>query len=285
MVRVLQLALGALCSLMACAAPSTPIDAERLALELARRPAVLLGEVHDNVGQHGVRAEAFRRLLIAGARPAVAFEQFDRERQPDIDRARRERAPEGRSLADHVIAQARTPKDNWDWAQYRPFVEMALQFDLPIVAANLSRSDASRVAREGVAAVFAEPERRRLGLERIDDELQSEHERIARSAHCNLLPTSTLPGLARAQIARDAVLAQALRSHLAGGVVLLTGNGHARRDVGVPRHLTADERLQVWSIGLLEQGTDERAKVYDVAFLTPAQPRSDPCAQLKPRSG
>ena len=285
-VRVAQFGLGALCTLTACGAlpTSAPADAERLAAELARRPGVLLGEVHDNVGQHGLRAEALRRLLANGARPAIAFEQFDRERQPDIDRARRERPPAGGSLADHVIAQARAPKDNWDWPQYRRFLELALQFDLPIVAANLSRADASRVAREGVAAVFAEPERRRLGLDRIDDALQSAHERIAQTAHCNLLPTSALPGLARAQIARDAVLAQALRLHLAGGVVLLTGNGHVRRDVGVPRHLTADERSQTWSIGLLEQGTDERAKLYDVAFLTPEQPRADPCAQLKPRS-
>src|SRR5512139_2798985 len=144
-------------------------DAQSLAQAMARRPAVLLGEVHDNAAQHAVRAEALRRLLEGGARPAIAFEQFDRERQGDIDRARREPPTEERTLAEHVIAQARAPKDSWDWARYRPFVELALQYDLPIVAANLSRSAATRVAREGPGAVFTEAERAELALDRFED--------------------------------------------------------------------------------------------------------------------
>lgn len=271
--------------LMGCAIPATPVDERALAAELARRPSALLGEVHDNVYQHRMRADALRRLLEQGARPAIAFEQFDRERQPDIDRARTEAPPDGRSLAAHVIDQARPAKSSWDWTQYQPFVELALRYELPIVAANLSRADASRVARDGVGAVFDAAEQRRLGLDRADEHLQRTHESIARDAHCRLLPESALVGLARAQVARDAVLADALRSHPDRGVILLTGNGHARRDVGVPRHLTATERQRVWSIGLLEEGSADRSTFYDVAFLTPRQERPDPCAALKPKSG
>ena len=264
-----------------CATPP-PLDGERLAVELARSPVVLLGEVHDNVVQHQVRADALRRLLEGGARPAIAFEQFDRERQADIDRARREPPPEGRSLADHVIAQARAPKDSWDWARYRPFVELALQYDLPIVAANLSRSAAARVAREGPNAVFTEAERAELALDRFDDIL-AKHEQVVQVGHCNMLPKSALPGMARAQIARDAVLAKSLRPYLARGVVLLTGNGHARRDIGVPRHLAAEDQPRAWSIGLLEEGNEERSRLFDVALVSPAQDRPDPCAALKPK--
>jgi uncharacterized iron-regulated protein len=264
-----------------CATPP-PLDGDRLAAELARRPVVLLGEVHDNVVQHRIRAEALGRLLAGGARPAIAFEQFDRERQADIDRARREPPPEGHSLADHVIAQARAPKDSWDWSRYRPFVELALQYDLPIVAANLSRTAAARVAREGPNAVFTEAERAELALDRFEDIL-AKHERVVQVGHCNMLPKSALPGLARAQIARDAVLAQSLRPYLGRGVILLTGNGHARRDIGVPRHLPATDQPRAWSIGLLEEGTEERSALFDVAFVSPEQDRPDPCAALQPK--
>ena len=279
--RHLLLLLACLPLFAGCATPP-PLDEDRLAVELARRPVVLLGEVHDNVVQHRVRAEALRRLLEGGARPAIAFEQFDRERQGDIDRARREPSPEGRSLADHVIAQARAPKDSWDWARYRPFVELALQFDLPIVAANLSRSAASRVAREGPDAVFTGAERADLALDRFDDIL-AVHEAVVQVGHCNMLPQSALPGLARAQIARDAVLAKSLRPYLQRGVVLLTGNGHARRDIGVPRHLAAEDQPRAWSIGLLEAGNEDRSPLFDVALVSPAQDRPDPCAALKPK--
>jgi uncharacterized iron-regulated protein len=279
--RPLLFVLAAVPVFAGCAAP-LPLDEDRLAAELARRPVVLLGEVHDNVVQHRIRAEALRRLLASGARPAIAFEQFDRERQGDIDRARRESPPEGRSLADHVIAQARAPKDTWDWARYRPFVELALQYDLPIVAANLSRSTAARVARAGPDTVFTEAERAELALDRFDD-MVAKHERIVQVGHCDMLPKSVLPGMARAQIARDAVLAKSLRPYHERGVILLTGNGHARRDIGVPRHLAAEDQPRAWSIGLLEEGTEERLPLFDVAFVTPVQDRPDPCDALKPK--
>jgi uncharacterized iron-regulated protein len=269
--------------LIGCASPAAPVDEHALAAELARRPSALLGEVHDNEFQHRMRADALRLLLQQGARPAIAFEQFDRERQSDIDRARTEVPADGRSLAAHVIERGRTPKTTWDWAQYEPFVELALRFDLPIVAANLSRADATRVARDGVDAVFDAEEQRRLGLDRLDASLQHTHESIAREAHCRLLPETALAGLARAQIARDAVLADAFRRHPERGAILLTGNGHARRDIGVPRHLTAAERVRVWSIGLIEAGSEDRAGFYDVAFLTPRHERADPCAALRPK--
>jgi uncharacterized iron-regulated protein len=227
-----------------------------------------------------MRAGALRRLLESGARPAIAFEQFDRERQADIERARREAPAAGIALADHVIAAGRTPRDGWDWPQYRPFVELALEYDLPIIAANLSRSSAARVSREGAAAVFSEGERRELALDRFDDLLPAQ-EKIVQAGHCDLLPLSALPGLARAQIARDAVLAQSLRPYLARGVILLTGNGHARLDIGVPRHLPEQDRPRAWSIGLLEDGTSDGSSRFDVAFLTPPQERPDPCEGLR----
>jgi uncharacterized iron-regulated protein len=52
---------------------------------------VLLGEVHDNARQHELRSTALQRAFAAGWRPAIAMEQFDLDRQADIDRARRER--------------------------------------------------------------------------------------------------------------------------------------------------------------------------------------------------
>ena len=262
-------------------APRADFTEQALAQEMARRPVVLLGEVHDNAAQHATRAAALRLLLAGGARPAIAFEQFDRERQADIDRARHEAPPAGRPLAEHVIEQAR-PARGWDWALYRPFVELALEYDLPIVAANLSRADAVRVATQGFAAVFDEATRARFALDALPPQLLAAHERAVDDGHCNRMPADSLPAMARAQIARDLVLAQAIRPHFARGVVLLTGNGHARNDIGMPFFLSEAERSQVITIGLLERAAPdgEWAKHFDVAFSTPVQAREDPCATI-----
>ena len=51
----------------------------------------LLGEVHDNPEHHRLRAAALRHACEAGWRPAIVMEQFDVDRQPDLDRSRRDR--------------------------------------------------------------------------------------------------------------------------------------------------------------------------------------------------
>ena len=53
--------------------------------------------------QHALRAASLRKLVEAGARPVIAFEQFDSGVQDAIDPARRGRACD----VDHLIAQAR----------------------------------------------------------------------------------------------------------------------------------------------------------------------------------
>ncbi|MCU0764942.1 MAG: ChaN family lipoprotein, partial [Burkholderiaceae bacterium] len=151
-----------------------------------------------------------------------------------------------------MIEQAR-PARGWDWRLYRPFVELALEYELPIVAANLSRADAMRVAAQGFAAAFDEATRRRVALDALPPALLAAHEKAVDDGHCNRLPAEALPSMARAQIARDLALAEAIRPHIARGVVLLTGNGHARRDIGVPFFLGESERAQAVAIGLLER--------------------------------
>lgn len=265
------------------AAPATALPAEPQALADAIRgvPVVLLGEVHDNAAQHALRAEALARLVAAGARPAIAFEQLDRERQADVDRARRERPRD----VDWLIAQA-AGRDGWDWALYRPFLRLALDHDLPIVAANLSRADASRVIREGYGAAFDAPARAALGLDAIPADLLAAHEHEVDVGHCGLMPAAMLAPMARAQLARDAALARAIAPHAGGGgVVLLTGNGHARRDLGVARWLPPELRARTLAVGLLEPAAIASLPpgAFDRVVTTEAAPRSDPCEQLKGR--
>jgi len=283
--------------LAACASRSAgdgepAFTAENLALAMRRQPCVLLGEVHDNVAQHRVRAQALALLLADGARPAIAFEQFDREQQAAIEKAR---AAPGDDRAARVIEAA--GRGGWNWTLYRPFVALALQYELPIVAANLSRADAMQVGRaERFDPVFDAAAQRQLGLDRLPDDFLRRHEKVVDDGHCNTMPPHLLRALAKSQIARDATLLTSIRPHAARGVVLLTGNGHARADLGVPFLMTPDERARTLAVGLLEPPLPggesdagaadlERAKrQFDVAFVTPRQKRADPCAALRKRN-
>lgn len=93
----------------------------------------------------------------------------------------------------------------------------------------------------------------------------------------------------RAQIARDRALAESIAPYASGGVVLLTGNGHARTDIGVAHWLPAQARASSRSIALLGSGggTTEPPTHFDAYVLTTAVERPDPCkalgARMKPK--
>lgn len=265
------------------AATALAADPAAIAQAMQGHRVILLGEVHDSGLQHALRVAALRELVAGGARPALAFEQFDRERQGDIERARRERPRD----ADYLIAQAKAARSTWQWEFYRPFVELALEYDLPIVAANLSRGDAMKVATEGWSTLFDPAVRRRLQLDALPTKLRDAHARAIAGGHCDLLPASALPAMVQAQIARDVVLAEAIMPYAGRGVVLLTGNGHARRDIGVAHWLPADVQASALSIGILERApADALAKEvagFDRYVVTAPTPRSDPCKDLAQR--
>ncbi len=234
------------------------------------QPVVLLGEVHDNAAQHALRLQAFRALLARGARPVLALEQIDRERQGALDAllARQPRPNAGEVV--RAVGGA-----GWDWAFYTPFVALALEYRLPIVAANVSRDDARRVMNEGLAATGFDAA--------VPDALLAAQAEDIQASHCGTLDAAAARRMALAQIARDQYMAQVLERYAPHGVVLLAGDGHVRTDIGAPHWLDAATRARSESIGFVEAGDDDAP--YDRRIVTAAQPRPDPCAAMRARPG
>lgn len=254
--------------------------------QLRGNAIVLLGEVHDNAGHHRQRLAVLQRAFAAGWRPALVMEQFDRERQADIERARRERPRDAQYLIDQAALAGGAVRGNWDWAHYRPFIALALEHDVPLIAANLSNADAGKVVRGGLTAVFDAAALKALKLEQaVPAAMQLAQEREIDDGHCQALPPKMLPAMARAQMARDAVMASLLAQSAARGAVLIAGNGHVRRDIGVAHWLEPALRARVWSVGYLEHGNASLPEgAFDAVVRTQPAPRTDPCiAFAKPR--
>jgi uncharacterized iron-regulated protein len=256
--------IAALAAIVFCAACAAPPSSAPLRL---RQPVVLLGEVHDNAEQHALRLDALRAWLATGARPVLALEQFDRDRQPAID-ALLAQAP--RPDADALIAAA--GGKGWLWQHYRPFIALALEHGLPIVAANVPRDEARRVMRDGLAATGFRAD--------VPPAVLETQARDIEASHCGLLDSATAARMALAQVARDQFMARLLQAHADRGVVLLAGNGHVRTDIGVPLWLPAAVRARSEAIGVLERGDTDTA--YDRVVHTAVQARPDPCAAMRP---
>jgi uncharacterized iron-regulated protein len=247
----------------------------------------LLGEVHDNPGHHAARLKLLDALGESGLKPAVAFEQFDRVHDEAL-----QRLAGGDATAEDVARAVQFDRKSWNWDLYRPLVEAALRHRMPLRAANLSRAEAGRVAKEGMAALGA-PRISRLRLEAAwSAEKERRLQEIIYEGHCRSLPERLIPNMTTAQRARDATLAEALLEPSPDGAVLIAGNGHVRRDLGVPLYLQQGlPGVRIVSLGLLEveSGKDRAAeyfaagaeRTYDFAWFTPQSAREDPCKALR----
>ncbi len=251
-------------------------------LRASRPPAVLaLGEVHDHAGLHRLRLDWLRALVAAAPGMAIALEQLDVSRQHALDAARAAGVIDPRALA----LAGGFDFDGWTWPHYEPVIELALARGLPLVGANLPVAEVAAIARG--ARTGGEPP---AGWTPADEQAQR---RLLDEGHCGLMPPAALAPMARAQRARDAAMAQALARAAAAHrmpVVLLAGNGHVRRDLGVPRFLAAAGHAgTTLAVGFVEEtaGTGEAVAdgqgLYDWRVALPATPRPDPCEALRER--
>lgn len=263
--RTSALAVATIAIVSGCAGPApAPV-----APELRGSRIVLLGEVHDNAAQHALRLAAFRALLDSGARPALLMEQIDRERQGDLDRARAATPPpDAAALVDAVGGLP-----GWERRYYEPFIALALAHGLPIVGANVSRADARRVMSEGLAAAGFDA--------RVPADIAAAHVQEIVETHCGQVDRPTAERMATAQSARDQEMARLVARYADRGVVLLAGNGHVRKDVGVVRWLAPALRSETRAYGFVESDEAPQGGTFDRTIVTTAPPnRPDPCAAM-----
>ncbi len=244
------------------------------AQQAATADVLLLGETHDNGAGHQLRAAVLRQRIEAGWRPVIAMEQFDREQQPALDAAMRECAD-----ADCVIGKVIMGKATWQWPFYKPVIELALTYKLPLLAANLSRADAGKVIQDGFSAALDPGVISRYKLDKpLPAAVLSHQVEEVRSGHCGMLPDEMLEPMARAQIARDVLMAETLRPFASRGSVLIAGNGHVRRDIAVPYWLHT-QGLTTASTGFVEEAGAPGE--FDSEQRIPAMERPDPCQELR----
>jgi uncharacterized iron-regulated protein len=248
----------------------------------AQSTIYLLGEVHDNPKAHSERFSLIESLLTKKFRPVIAMEQFDRENQATLSQAM-----SSCKNADCVILKA--GGRGWEWSFYKPIIETALKLGLPIIAANLSSTDAMKIMRNGFGAALNNETIHDFNLDRpLDSDLFQTQKIAIDNGHCHILPNSAFKGMVNAQVARDVWMAKTIRENAENGLILLAGNGHVQKDIGVYRWLSDTERSRTEVIGFTEGDgeTDKEAeaRLYDRTIRVKPFERDDPCKAFTGRN-
>lgn len=251
---------------------------QSLANPLAQHTIWLMGEVHDNAQGHLLRQQLLQQALEQGWRPSLVLEQLDKEQQKLATEAFN-----NCSNANCFIEKLN--QKNWDWALYKGLIELAYQYKLIIVAGNLSRQDASAVMKQGFKASLPATLIDALKLEtELPTTILNAQIKAVDEGHCGQMPAQFLNPMAKAQIARDVWMAYTLEQALVQnpkGVVLIAGNGHTRKDIGVKQWLKPHLQNSTISYGFLENLGTQDSSLYDRVINIPPITRPDLCEQFK----
>jgi uncharacterized iron-regulated protein len=164
----------------------------------------------------------------------------------------------------------------WPWTAYGPAVMAAVRAGVPVLGGNLPKVQ----MRETMA------DKRLDGL-LSGPALKAQQQNI-RLGHCDMLPESQISPMTRVQIARDVTMANTINAAAVPGktVLLLAGNGHADRTLGVAQHMAP--QLIVKTVLLGVERAQEAIKTiasFDQIWPAQAAPEVGYCANFAARRG
>lgn len=258
--------------LMVLAAPVWAVDlGDDLLSQMREADVVIVGEVHDNSDHHKNQHDILKALQPK----AVVWEMLTREEA-------------GRISSEMIHAPERLESAlDWShsgWPAFSMYHQVFIAApDARIFGGEVSRESALTTIQSGPATVFgADAERYRLTNPLPEAEKQAREE-LQYAAHCEAVPKDRMMAMVDIQRLRDAVLAREVISALAetgGPVAVITGNGHARRDWGIPVYLDrVQPGLRVFALGQSEDGAIDGE--FDAVIDSDPPVREDPCNAFK----
>ena len=244
---------------------------------LVHSDVAVLGEVHDNPRHHQLRAELLR-LLPAASKTVVAEHLNWRQRLK----------PQAELLTGLQVAGF--DAQSWAWPLHQPLFEAVIAMNMPLMGGNLPSASIKEVFKTRGASL-PKPVSSLLAKAPFDATQRQAMEEEINQGHCGAMPASMFEGMAAVQRGRDAAMAEVALAHLPS--IVLAGNGHAWKHLGVPFVVyKAAPQLRVLSVLFLEWDDTrpsgekqtflaELKPQADYVWLTPPQDRDDPCETLR----
>ncbi len=253
------------------------LTASALLQTLSDADVVLLGEIHDNPRHHVLRGQLLSDASMSKRR--LIAEQLDAG-QPAGDN------PDLLASLEHAGFDA----DGWQWPLHEPVFSSARKAGLAVYGGNITAAQTreifnskGRQSPEGLNALLQKAVLDENALKQLRQEIDE--------GHCGAMPASMFDGMLAVQRARDASMANESLRHLPA--VLIAGNGHVWKHLGVPQILRANRPdLRSVSVLFLEHAAfaDDAERIEwlqsfkgiaDFVWVTPALDRPDPCLRFK----
>ncbi|TNF58055.1 MAG: hypothetical protein EP306_13995 [Burkholderiales bacterium] len=255
------------------ATPDSAREPDAVAIAaLPPHPLWLLGEQHDAPAHQSLQKDVVRTLAAQGRLAALVIEMAE---------AGRDTGGLGQDAPEARVREAlgwTADRGGWPWDTYRDAIMAAVKAGVAVHGGNLPRPRQREVMADA-------------SLDRtLDHDSLVRQQALVRDGHCGLLPESQIAPMTRIQLARDRSMAQQAQRLVQPGktVLLIAGNEHVRRDLGVPRHLdpalpllVLQARSRPHNPSVTDGQAPGPAPQADFTWLTEPVPERDYCGELR----
>lgn len=234
--------------------------------QLLPTDVLLLGEQHDAPAHQARQREVLNGLLARGELAALVIEMAEQGASSEglpPDSAEAQVHASLRWTASEAAA--------WDWTVYGPLVMNAVQAGVPVLGGNLPRAELRATMQDASLDT------------RLSPIAWSAQQTQIREGHCGLLPESQVVPMTRVQVARDLTMAHTAQAAVHPGktVLLIAGNQHVRRDLGVPTHLNPQVTSKTVTMLSGPMAEPTATSFSDQVWRTAPTPERDHCAEFK----
>lgn len=250
--------------------------------ELSEADVICVGEEHENPHDHWAELKIlhslFERTSMNGKELALGLEMVDRSHQSVLNRFAKSELDEDEFLRESQWSE----RWGYDFAYYRPQVELIQDHDLTLLGLNLPKEVSQKLARGGVDSLS---DRERALLPDDIDVSDLDHRAWFDSVMKSHPPppsdrddpgkSPTGDNVYLAQVAWDETMAENAARWVKGRIpgrqlVIFAGSGHCRADA-IPSRILRRVRANVRSVRPLVMNENERPGSnldgYDYAFL------------------
>ena len=245
------------------------VPLEQAIADLAKYRLILVGELHDNKEHHEKQLAVIQALYDAGVKVAIGLEMFRFDSQKALDQWVSGEMPPDEF---HPVYY-----DNWNfpWPYYSMIFEYAREKKIPMAGLNVGREITRQVAYEGFQSLSMDQKGKLEDVACIVDENYMAFIKKVFGDHSH--GKLNFEHFCEAQLVWDTVMAihalEYLEKNPGSIMVLLTGNGHARKP-GIPTQIK--KRSQLPHAVLLPETpgyiTPDTVSVEDADYLIVKQP-------------
>lgn len=244
------------------------ITAEQFVNQLAGQDYVILGEFHDSKAQHKLAYWLLESLNRQRPQGSLLLEMMTVDQQPLIEQVAESAKTTAIDL--NQLNQALAWQSSWDWRLYGDIVSHPIEHGYPLIATNLTKAEVSAMMKESLPIQGYDSTGPAIKASIKDSIIANHH-----LDHASDEDMIVVNKMVEIQQHRDRRMAEMILSSPAPSL-LLTGNFHAQKAVGVPLHLADlqyDQRIKkqglvVMMVDSLEDiDGDDAAKDADYAWV------------------